>query len=120
MSPPRELLARSLPRGQTRAPNKYLFAPTTLSSLGAAPAKTLASTIQQLALGLGVAVGSVALRIGQASERIGPNSHITPYRIAFLMIAVVTLTSVVEALRLPRDAGANIGGGTSRNRARPT
>jgi EmrB/QacA subfamily drug resistance transporter len=83
------------------------------------PANTLSSTIQQLALGLGIAVGSVALRIGQAGQALGPHSVVTPYRIAFVLMAVLTATAIFEALRLPGDAGANIGGGTTRRTRRP-
>jgi MFS family permease len=82
-------------------------------------ANTLASTIQQLALGLGVAVGSIALRVGEVAHRIAPDSQLTPYRVAFVLIGLITATALVEVLRLPHDAGAAIGGGVrSTRRAR--
>ncbi len=74
-------------------------------------ANTLSSTIQQLALGLGVAFATVSLRIGEA---VHPSGSVAPYRIAFLLMALVTAGAVVEALRLPADAGAGIGGGAAR------
>lgn len=78
-------------------------------------ANTLASTIQQLALGLGIAVGSVALRIGDAVGGSVPASNLTPYRIAFALLALITASALLEVRLLPRDAGAAVGGGTIRS-----
>jgi EmrB/QacA subfamily drug resistance transporter len=72
-------------------------------------ANTLASTVQQIAAGLGVAVGAVALRFGApVASAVGLDSVSGAYRVAFLIIAVVALGSVVEAVRLSRTAGENI------------
>ena len=57
-------------------------------------ANTLASTLQQLAAGFGVAVGAVALRLGDG--------------FAFAVLAVLTAVATVEALLLSRTAGENI------------
>lgn len=77
-------------------------------------ANTLSSTIQQLALGMGVAVGSVALRVGEALHTVVPGSALMPYRVAFVLMGLVTATALIEAARLPRDAGENIGGASRR------
>lgn len=77
-------------------------------------ANTLASTIQQLALGLGIAVGSIALRVGDAVGGRGPASDLTPYRIAFVLLALITASAILEVRLLPRDAGAAVGGAASR------
>jgi MFS family permease len=72
-------------------------------------ANTLASTVQQIAAGLGVAVGAVALRFGApVASAAGLDSVSGSYRVAFLIIAVVALGSVVEAARLSPTAGENI------------
>ncbi|HEV7183403.1 MAG TPA: MFS transporter [Leifsonia sp.] len=72
-------------------------------------ANTLASTVQQIAAGLGVAVGAVALRFGApVSAAIGMGDRAGAYRVAFVLIAVIALVPVVEALRLSRTAGENI------------
>jgi EmrB/QacA subfamily drug resistance transporter len=76
-------------------------------------ANTLASTVQQLALGFGVAASSLAIRVGEA----GADSATAPYRIALLLLAAATAFSVIEAWRLPHDAGTNIGGGSRRRRS---
>jgi EmrB/QacA subfamily drug resistance transporter len=67
-------------------------------------ANTLASTVQQLAAGLGVSVAAVALRLG---DLVGPGP-LTPYRVAFLVLAALTLLAGWEALVLSRDAGERI------------
>ena len=69
-------------------------------------ANTLASTLQQLAAGFGVAVGAVALRLGDgfASGSGGSGA----FGFAFAVLAVLTAFATVEALLLSRTAGENI------------
>ena len=69
-------------------------------------ANTLASTLQQLAAGFGVAVGAVALRLGDgfASGSSGSGA----FGFAFAVLAVLTAFATVEALLLSRTAGENI------------
>ena len=69
-------------------------------------ANTLASTLQQLAAGFGVAVGAVALRLGDgfASGSSGSGA----FGFAFAVLAVLTAVATVEALLLSRTAGENI------------
>jgi EmrB/QacA subfamily drug resistance transporter len=72
-------------------------------------ANTLASTVQQIAAGLGVAVGAVALRFGApVAAAVGIDDAAGAYRVAFVLIALVAVGSVVEAVRLSRTAGENI------------
>jgi EmrB/QacA subfamily drug resistance transporter len=72
-------------------------------------ANTLASTVQQIAAGLGVAVGAVALRFGDPlAGLIGLSSPDGAYRVAFVLIALIALGSVIEAVRLSPGAGENI------------
>jgi EmrB/QacA subfamily drug resistance transporter len=69
-------------------------------------ANTLASTIQQIAAGLGVAVGAVALRAGTAIA--GEVGGLLPYRVAFLVIAAVLAVAAVEAMVAPAELGERI------------
>ena len=69
-------------------------------------ANTLSSTIQQVAAGLGIAVGALALRGGELV--LGPASGQGAYGFAFLVIAVVTLGAVVEAFLLERTMGDHL------------
>jgi EmrB/QacA subfamily drug resistance transporter len=75
-------------------------------------ANTLAATGQQLAAGLGVAVGALILRLsGPAASTLfddGGSGAAGPYRVAFLVLAVLSCASCVEALRLDPDAGSAI------------
>ncbi|WP_234698359.1 MFS transporter [Lacisediminihabitans changchengi] len=66
-------------------------------------ANTLASTLQQVAAGFGIAVGALALRGGTL---IAPDSG--GFAIAFLVVAGLTLIATIESLALSRDAGASI------------
>ena len=68
------------------------------------PANTLSSTVQQLAGGLGVAVGALGLQIGELVGWFG-DAPVVAYRITFVLLAALTLTSLLEALRMGRDAG---------------
>jgi EmrB/QacA subfamily drug resistance transporter len=69
-------------------------------------ANTLASTIQQVAAGFGVAVGAVALSAGQAIY--GSQAGLAPYRFAFVALAVLTLGATIEAWFISKDAADNL------------
>ena len=73
-------------------------------------ANTLQATAQQLAVGLGVPVGAVALRAGGALSGAlpGATTATSAYTIAFLLLAIVALGGTVGALRLHPDAGAAV------------
>ena len=73
-----------------------------------ADANTLSSTLQQVAAGLGVAVGALLLRlsdhaIGAASERV-----LTAYGLTFVLLAAIMLQPLVQVLRLHRSAGGEL------------
>jgi EmrB/QacA subfamily drug resistance transporter len=71
-------------------------------------ANTLFSTVFQLAMGWGVALGAVAVRIGHVLTPCAA-CHYCPaaqFRIAFLLIGMVSLVGVADALRIKKDAGA--------------
>lgn len=75
-----------------------------------ASANTLFSAAFQLAMGLGVALGAVAWRIGSV---VGAGaSPALPFRIAFVLIAVVSLAGLRDCLALDPAAGARVAGGS--------
>lgn len=73
---------------------------------GMASANTLFSTAFQLAMGLGIALGAIAWRLGAALSAGADPA--TPFRIAFLIVAVVALAGVWDSVRLANDAGAHV------------
>ncbi len=78
-------------------------------------ANTLFSTATQLAVGLGITLGAIGIRIGElCSEMLGIEA--LPgigFRLAFVAIALVCLLGMVDTLRLVKDAGSTV----SRKRA---
>jgi MFS family permease len=76
------------------------------------PANTLMTTLQELGTGLGIAVGALLLRLGDplASVVHLPDDVTGPYRVAFVLLAVVLLVPLGQALRLPRSTGAVVTG----------
>ena len=72
-------------------------------------ANTIASTAQQVAIGVGAALGAVAVRFGAwTTPALGAGSATPAYRTAFMIIAAITLAGAVQALRLRRDGGAEL------------
>ncbi|MCX4705925.1 MDR family MFS transporter [Streptomyces sp. NBC_01373] len=81
-------------------------------------ANALSSTVQQLAAGLGVAFGALALRAAvPIAPLLGLDGPVAPYRVAFALLALLPLVTVVEAARLRRDAGAVVTGAAPASRA---
>lgn len=74
-------------------------------------ANALASTLQQLSTGMGVAFGALALRVaGPLSSLAGLRGPAAPYHVAFLLLALLPLAAVAEAARLAPDAGSAVTG----------
>jgi EmrB/QacA subfamily drug resistance transporter len=73
-------------------------------------ANTLTSTIQQLTMGLGVALGAVALQAGSPLARaVGADSSPTrPFSAAFILIGALPILAAVESARLKPHAGSTI------------
>ena len=70
-----------------------------------ADANTLSSTLQQVAAGLGVAVGALLLRLSDRVLGTPARGLITAYGLAFVLLAVIMMQPLVQALRLHRAAG---------------
>jgi MFS family permease len=70
-------------------------------------ANTLQATAQQLAVGLGVPLGAIALRAGGPLASILPGSP-SAYAVAFGLLALMALVATGAALRLRPDAGAAV------------
>lgn len=69
-------------------------------------ANTLSSTIQQTATVLGIAVATLALRLGTVAAEVTIGSPDAGYRWCFAVAAAIMLVPFIGALRLARDAGS--------------
>jgi MFS family permease len=76
------------------------------------PANTLMTTVQELGGGLGIAVGALLLRLGEpVTAVIGLADNATsPYRVAFVLLAVLLLVPLAGVVGLSRSAGAAVTG----------
>lgn len=90
--------------------NSIQFADVDAAAMSAA--NTLAASTGQLAAGLGVAVGALALRGAKAGMAIlAPDASLTTaHHVSFLILAAVLLVAVVGAVRMAADAGAHVSG----------
>ncbi len=75
-----------------------------------ADANTLSSTMQQVAAGLGVAVGALVLRLADVALGPDPADPTTAYAISFAVLGLLMLYPLVEALLLHRSAGNEVAG----------
>ena len=80
-------------------------------------ASTLWSVAQQMTIGMGIAFGALCLRISASLHHSGAETGpvqftLQDFRWAFAMAGLLTLCSIIGYIRLPRDAGSTIGGGT--------
>ena len=86
--------------------NSLAFADVSASDMN--HASTLQSTLQELGVGLGVAVGALLVRFGDAVGMI--EGAAGPFRVAFAGLALLMLVPAVQAARLPRSAGDAVTG----------
>ena len=103
-------LARSL---QFTALNTLSFADVPKAQMSGASA--LSSTLFQMTMGIGVAVGAIALRLAQWLHGHGSESGahaMTPadFSVAFVIVAVIGLVGIADLFGLARDAGAVVSG----------
>ena len=73
-------------------------------------ANTLFSTATQLAVGLGISLAAIGIRIGdEVSEWLAlGNIPGISFRLAFVAIAIICLVGMVDTLRLTHDAGSAV------------
>ena len=101
-------LTRSM---QFSALNTIAFADVPQQRMAAA--NTLFSTAFQVAMGLGVALGASGVRLGHwSAQQLGIAAWpAIDYRLAFLLVALVSLLGWADALRLHPAAGAQVAKG---------
>ncbi|SIT43627.1 Drug resistance transporter, EmrB/QacA subfamily [Paraburkholderia piptadeniae] len=99
-------LSRSL---QFTAVNTLSFADVPKPQMSGA--STLSSTLSQMTMGMGVALGAIAMRLAAWLHGHGTRSVTTAdFSVAFLLVAVVGLLAIFDVFGLERDAGAHVSG----------
>lgn len=90
--------------------NTIVFADVT--GPGISNANTLTSTIQQLTMGLGVAIGALALHVGTPIAHLAgaAGTGSAPFTVAFLLVSGIAFLAVTESASLPRHAGSVLTG----------
>ncbi len=74
-------------------------------------ANTLAATLQQLSVGLGLAVTALAIRVGgPLSAHLGLTAPTGVYRVAAVLLAALLVVPLAGTLRLPAAAGSAVTG----------
>lgn len=73
-------------------------------------ANTLFSTASQLAVGLGITLGAIGIRLG---EQVGNWLHLTElpgisFRLSFVFIALICLVGMIDSLHLAKTAGSSV------------
>ena len=70
-------------------------------------ANTLLLTVQQLSASWGVALGAIALRVGDPVARLfgGAAGTHAAYTVAFILVACLALLATAEALRMHPSSG---------------
>ncbi|WP_440706673.1 MFS transporter [Klebsiella pneumoniae] len=73
-------------------------------------ANTLFSTASQLAVGLGITLGAIGIRLG---EQVGDWLHLTQlpgisFRLSFVFIALICLVGMIDSLHLAKTAGSSV------------
>ena len=73
-------------------------------------ANTLFSTATQLAVGLGITLGAIGIRIGEKMGGLMGMANVPGigFRLAFVAIALICLVGMFDTLRLTKDAGSAV------------
>ena len=71
-------------------------------------ASTLFSMFFQLGMGVGVAAAALLLRLSMSVQGHAAQAQPSDFRMAFLGIAVLGLIALADAVKLPRQAGAQV------------
>ncbi len=72
-------------------------------------ATSFASVSQELSGSVGIAFAAIVLQ-GMQSWRGDHDIHVDDFKVAFVLVSLVTLSSVLMNIRLPRNAGNEVSG----------
>ncbi len=100
-------LSRSM---QFTALGTLAFADVPKARMGGA--NTLFNMGQQMAMGMGIAIGAVSLRLAGAVHGHGGGApEVADFHLAFGLVGLLAVLGVADMIRLPADAGAEVSGG---------
>jgi EmrB/QacA subfamily drug resistance transporter len=80
-----------------------------IDSAAMSRATSFAAVVQQLSLSLGIAVGAFGIEASRAL-RGGTHLAVADFHAGFVLVAIVSATSILWFLRLPKDAGTDLAG----------
>ncbi|MES1260642.1 MAG: MFS transporter [Acidobacteriota bacterium] len=99
-------LSRSM---QFTSINTLAFAEVPQSAMSSAT--SMQAVVQQMSMGMGVAVGAVALRAAAAMRGYrGSQPSLADFHIAFALVFTLALVAVADCFGLDRNAGAEVSG----------
>jgi MFS family permease len=87
-----------------------------MDSAAMSRATSFAAVAQQLSLSLGIAVGAFGIEASRAL-RGSPHLAVADFHWAFVLVAIVSATSILWFLHLPKDAGTDLAGPPRRKAA---
>jgi MFS family permease len=74
-------------------------------------ATSFSSMVQQMTMGMGVAIGAIALRIAALLKRhVGSTPTMTDFHIAFALVSILAAVAVLDCFSLDPQAGAEVSG----------
>jgi len=74
-------------------------------------ATSFSSMVVQMAMGMGVAVGAIALRVAESLNRHGGLPPTVPdFHVAFVLVSALSALAVIDCFSLAPDAGAQVSG----------
>ncbi len=73
-------------------------------------ANTLYSTAQQMSLGMGIALGAITLHVASVIHHTGNQYELKDFHLAFFIIGVLSLLSLIEYFRLTPTDGLSVRG----------
>ncbi|MHC5306591.1 MFS transporter [Bartonella sp. LJL80] len=77
-------------------------------------ANTLFSTVFQLGIGLGIALGAISLRAGSAITGLPLEASVAPFQLALYLVAILSIFPLWGILRLEHGAGDLVAGRANR------
>jgi EmrB/QacA subfamily drug resistance transporter len=81
-------------------------------------ANTLFTMVQQITIGMGIAFGAIALRLGMVLHSDGSGvPTMAAFHLAFGLVGLVAVAALIDVIGLPSNAGAEMSGHGTRARA---